>query len=63
VVSFQSEPLFGKPVDGWRRWFAWRPVRTANAGWVWLRFVEWRACVWTVTDHHQGDVFFQYRVR
>jgi hypothetical protein len=21
-------------------WFAWRPVRTTNLGWVWLRYVE-----------------------
>lgn len=21
-------------------WFAWRPVKTTNKGWVWLRFVE-----------------------
>jgi len=21
-------------------WFAWRPVKTINKGWVWLKFVE-----------------------
>ena len=21
------------------KWFAWRPVRTKNSGWVWLRWV------------------------
>jgi len=21
-------------------WFAWRPVRTSNKGWTWLKYVE-----------------------
>lgn len=21
----------------WKRWFAWRPIRTHDAGWIWLR--------------------------
>ncbi len=30
----------------WRRRFAWRPVRTFDAGWVWLR-LYWRwQCQW-----------------
>jgi hypothetical protein len=28
------------PVSDWHPWFAWRPVYTPNAGWVWLRMVE-----------------------
>ena len=36
-----SKPLFGTPVGPWFRWFAWRPVMTADRGWRWLMFV-WR---------------------
>ena len=24
----------------WRKWYAWRPVRTENFEWVWLEMVE-----------------------
>lgn len=34
-------PLFGDPIGPWFRWFAWRPVRTVDRGWRWLRPV-WR---------------------
>lgn len=34
-----SAPLFGTPVGPWFRWFAWRPVMTADRGWRWLIFV------------------------
>lgn len=27
-------------VGPWHRWFAWRPVRTEEHGWRWLRIVE-----------------------
>ena len=26
----------------WRKWFAWRPVRTEDWEWVWLEMVERR---------------------
>lgn len=26
----------------WRKWFAWRPIRTENREWVWLETVERR---------------------
>lgn len=32
-----TEPLFGSPVGHWYRWFAWRPVKTTDRGWRWLR--------------------------
>lgn len=38
----------------WLRWFAWRPVRTFDAGWIWLRFY-WRwQCIsgWGFWDDH-----------
>jgi hypothetical protein len=61
-MAFDGKLMFADPVDGWRRWFAWRPIKTANAGWVWLRFVDWRPCV--VHAHLSpggGDLFWQYR--
>jgi hypothetical protein len=61
-MAFDGKLMFADPVDGWRRWFAWRPIRMANAGWVWLRFVDWRPCV--VHAHLSpggGDLFWQYR--
>lgn len=24
----------------WRKWFAWKPIRTEEAEWVWLETVE-----------------------
>src|SRR5262249_10950646 len=62
LMAFEARPMFADPVDSWRRWFAWRPVKTANYGWVWLRTVEWRPCVMhSYLNFGAGDVFWQYR--
>lgn len=38
------KPVFGHPTGEWYRWFAWRPTRTLDRGWRWLRFVWKRPC-------------------
>ena len=38
------QPMFGVPVGPWFRWFAWRPVRTVDRGYRWLRPVWRRRC-------------------
>ena len=38
------QPTFGEPLSDWFRWFAWRPVRTLDRGWRWLRPVWRRRC-------------------
>ena len=43
----------------WKPWFAWKPVRTWNYGWTWMRWVERRSCIINLTDG--SDVFWQYR--
>lgn len=35
-------PAFGDPVGPWRSWFAWKPVRTFDGVWMWLRRVKRR---------------------
>lgn len=60
-MAFNPGLLFADPADDWRRWFAWRPVRTANAGWQWLRWVDWRPCIVHAYLPSGGDVFTQYR--
>ena len=35
-------PRFGDAVAPWHIWFAWRPVRTWDFRWVWLRKVRRR---------------------
>ncbi len=61
AMAFEAKPLFADPVDDWRRWFAWRPVKTANAGLAWLRMVDWRPCVMHAHLPGGGDLFWQYR--
>lgn len=61
-MAFDAALLFAEPADDWRWWFAWKPVRTSNAGWVWLRFVEWRPCIVHAYLPGGGDMFWQYRV-
>lgn len=42
-----------------RRWFAWRPVRTRDKGWVWWRWT-WRER-WVSHAYTFGeDVWFVY---
>ncbi len=56
-------PMFGDPISDWHRWFAWRPVDTADRGWRWMRLV-WRR---RVEKHHYldggADRWFQHVIR
>ncbi|ASR80621.1 hypothetical protein SEA_JORDAN_68 [Arthrobacter phage Jordan] len=36
------EPAFGRPITGWWKTFAWKPLWTVDRGWVWLRVVRRR---------------------
>ena len=36
----------------WKRWFAWRPVKTQDGELTWLQAVEWR--------HYESN--YDYRV-
>lgn len=31
------QPMFGTPVSGWTRAWAWKPVHTLDHGYIWLR--------------------------
>jgi hypothetical protein len=37
IAGEPLQPVWRKPVT--RRWFAWRPVKTAT-GWAWLQYVK-----------------------
>lgn len=54
-MAFEARPLFTDPVDSWRRWFAWYPVRLSyeinespgyswvdSGNYAWLRWIEMR---------------------
>jgi hypothetical protein len=43
-VKENYKPTFGEPISVWVRWFAWKPVRTVDHGYLWLRFV-YRRCI------------------
>lgn len=32
--------MFGDSVGPWHIWFAWRPVKTIDGRWTWLRTIE-----------------------
>jgi hypothetical protein len=53
-------PLFGAPCGPWHWKFAWLPIRTYDARFVWLRWVARR----TIQKHHYlpggADFWFQY---
>jgi len=61
-VSGDLFPRFGEPVTDWFRWFAWRPVETADRGWRWLRPV-WRRRI-QKHDYLFGgaDFWFQHAI-
>jgi hypothetical protein len=44
----------------WRSWFAWRPVRTDDRGWVWCELV-WRRREYTPTPV-ELVAWWRYRV-
>lgn len=37
-----AKPMFGWPVAGWHRYFAWKPVQTFDGRLMWLRFIHRR---------------------
>jgi len=56
-----SEPLFGDPKGPWIAAFAWLPVFTFDAGYVWLRQV-WKRHIHRHQYLHGGpDWWWQYR--
>lgn len=56
------EPSFGTPIGPWYRYFAWKPVHTADRGTVWGRKV-WRRRVMKKTFLFGGpDFWFQHCV-
>lgn len=51
-------PSFAFPVGPWFRWFAWRPTRTVDRGWRWLRPV-WRRR-YQSHDHLDGPTMLYF---
>ncbi len=54
------EPLFGRPVAQFHKWFAWKPIRTYDGRWIWLQTIRRR-----LIQKHQhlyggADFWFQY---
>lgn len=41
LLAILARPQFGDASGPWCSWFAWRPVRTVDARWAWLRTI-WR---------------------
>ena len=56
------KPWFGDPISPWFRWFAWRPVETADRGWQWLRVVNCRRIQKKQFLDGGADFWFQYVV-
>lgn len=46
-------PMFGDPSGPWHGWFAWRPVRTIDGRWSWLRRIYRRR--FHLKPHLPGD--------
>ena len=42
MLDSDYSPRFAFSICRWYRWFAWRPVRTLDRGWRWLRVVHRR---------------------
>ena len=45
----------------WQRWFAWRPVRTRQHGWRWLRTVERRQITGPTLTPYDSQHLWEYR--
>lgn len=55
-------PRFGSPCGDWHLWFAWKPVRTFDNRFAWLRMVS-RRCIQKHEYLHGGsDFWFQYSI-
>ena len=57
------KPVFGTPITGWYRWFAWRPVNTLDRGWRWLVPIYKRRCQVKLHLSNGGMKWFQHVVR
>jgi len=42
MTPYPLMPLFGEPLGPWCKWFAWRPVKLTDGGFVWFRWVARR---------------------
>lgn len=56
-------PVFGRPVGGWYRWFAWYPVETVDRGRQWFRVVNRRRIHKHFYLNGGSDWWFQHAVR
>lgn len=45
----------------WQRWFAWRPIRTRQHGWRWLRNVERRQLTGPTLTPYEKPYLWEYR--
>lgn len=55
-----DRPAFGEYTGSWHKWFAWKPVKTYDQRFVWLRMV-WRRGVYKHQYLHGGrDFWFWY---
>jgi len=55
-------PAFGYPVAPWHRWFAWRPVKTVDRGWVWGRMTWKRIIHKKASLPGPNYTYFQYAI-
>lgn len=54
---------FSNPIAKEYRWFAWRPVSTADRGWRWMTFVYKRKYILKpYLDSPYREPFFMYSV-
>ncbi len=53
-------PLFGSPVSPWRKYFAWRPIKTWDNRFVWMRNVNRRLIQKHIYLDGGNDFWFQY---
>lgn len=56
-----AAPMFGYPVAGWHRMFAWWPVDTYDQGFKWLRTVERRRIHKHASLEGGSSRWWQYR--
>jgi hypothetical protein len=61
-MSDALAPAFGRPITPWWRIFAWRPIWTADRGWVWLRVVHRRRIAKHPYLDGGADLWFQHAV-
>jgi hypothetical protein len=63
VVSDRHlQPMFGNPISGWSRAWAWKPVHTIDHGYIWMR-PYWRRRINKKPFLHGGDDFWWQNIR